>query len=126
MKKLFAIVLVAVTSVTQSLCGQTSETACRSAVSDNYAYAWDRGTASGRPDDLIAIRDCFGRIVACRSIRDWAADRGPYVYEVAVHSGGNWSIRFCYFAFTAANPFVQGGSVEVIRSGQVVDRDPLR
>ena len=56
------------------------ENACRSYLSPIWAYAWDRGTASGYPSDLIAIRDCFGRIYAFYTVQQWANMRGaPFI-----------------------------------------------
>lgn len=104
---------------------QADETRCRSANDVSQASAWGQGTATGFPSDTIIIRNCYFQIVDCRSVWNWAISGSPAVNQVVNHSGGQCSIRFNYYVITAAVPLVQGGTVEVVRNGAVIDRDRL-
>jgi hypothetical protein len=108
-----------------SVTAQADETRCRSAASVYTAPAWGQGTATGNLSDVVTIRDCFGNVYARATVGQWCGVGAPFVLGVVAHSGGQYSIRFCYGAFTTLNALLVGGTVEVTRSGALIDRDRL-
>ncbi len=109
-----------------SLAAQYNESNCRSVESIYSASAWGRGTATGYLGDVITIRDRNNRVHASRTVQQWRNScPSPFVLAVDATSSGQYSIRFCYAAFTLINPLVQGGTVEVTRNGVLIDRDRL-
>lgn len=123
----FALATIALlSSVSLAQAQGYDETRCRSAQSQTQAPAWGQGTATGLAGDYVIVRDCFGNVVDCRTIAWWCAHASnPRVAAIVFHSGGQVSIRFNFNVFTAANPYVQGGTYEIVRNNVLIDRDRL-
>jgi hypothetical protein len=121
----FAIALLALPALAGVASAQYDESRCRSAQSPNFAYAWDRGTATGQLGDMVTFKIAGGTVISSRSIA-WWCDRwlagDPRVQDVVFHSGGQVSIRFNFFCF-AHN--LAGGNYEIRRNGVFIDNDPI-
>ena len=121
----FAIALLALPALAGVASAQYDESRCRSGYSSNYAYAWDRGTATGLPGDVVTFKIAGGTTVSSRTISWWcnqwfAGD--PRVQDVVFHSGGQISIRFNFYCFSH---YMGGGNYEIRRNGVFIDNDPI-
>lgn len=104
---------------------QSDESRCRSAESAYFARANGEGTVTGFDSDLVVIRRNDGRVILSQTI-GWLRRNVPlYVWGVTAHSGGQYSIRILYSIILVSYPNLRGGSVEVVRGAQLIDRDPL-
>ena len=106
------------------------ESRIRTATSNLSASSFGSGTATGLGTSRIILKDCFGRVIANRTVAQWCTNQnlnGVRVVEsVVAHSGGQTSIRFSYANVCATNPLFIGGSVTVcLANGCVVDVDPV-
>lgn len=107
----------------------SDETACRSAASIYSADSWGFGTATGYASDHVILRNKNGGVIADRTVAQWETNQKvngiDVVDGVVHHSGGQTSIRFWYGGVLISYPGLSGGTVEVVRSGCLVDRDRL-
>ena len=121
----FAIALLALPALAGVASAQYDESRLRSAQSPNFAYAWDRGTATGYLNDVVTFRDRYGNVLSSRTI-GWWCDRyyagDLRVGSVVIHSGGQVSIRFNFYCFSHN---MAGGNYEIRRNGVFIDNDPI-
>ena len=121
-------------SAGSTLLGQADESRIRSDAGGLYqSPAFGRGSVSGLPSDVVIFKDPAGHILAQRSVFDWANPIIAAIFppppnpviDVITNSGGMLTLRFGYLVQSKLYPTLPGGTVEVVRSGCVVDRDRL-
>jgi hypothetical protein len=121
----FAIALLALPALNGIASAQYDESRLRSAQSSNFAYANNRGTATGYLGDVVSFKIANGTTVSSRTLAWWcdqwlAGD--PRVQDVVFHSNGQISVRFNFYCF---HNYMGGGHYEIRRNGVFIDNDPI-
>jgi hypothetical protein len=77
-------------------------------------------------NDVAFVRDCYGNVVACLSIRDLAtlpAHRiAPLIRYDVLQINGETRVML---GIAKPSPIFNGGSVTVTRGNSVIDTDPI-
>lgn len=114
--------------------GQADETRIRSDAGGIYqAPAFGFGSVSGIDSDFVIFTDSNGKVVDSGTIDKYANPQviGIFppppnpVIQTIDNSGGSKTLRFDYSVLSKQYPALPGGTVEVRRNGQLVDRDRL-
>ena len=122
-------IIFAVTFANTSF-AQTDEYAIRSEALGIYqSPSWSNGSVTGLGSDRIILRDAAGvQLDSVRTIADWMAlvqlPNSP-IEQIVRHSDGKTTIRFRYNILSQMFNRLPGGTVEIIRGSQLIDRDRI-